>query len=101
MDDLAAACLFLMHRYDDSAIINVGVGEDISISDLASLIREVVGFSGDIVYDRSKPDGIPRKLLEVSKLQSLGWIPQISLAEGIRDTYDWFINHHQAARGIK
>ncbi len=100
VDDLADAAVFLMEHYDGEGIINVGVGEDISISELASLIREVVGFTGDIVYDRSKPDGTPRKLLEVSRLQALGWTPRISLADGMRDTYSWVITHLEAARGM-
>ena len=90
IDDLADACLFLMDRYDDGEIINIGVGEDISIADLAALVREVVGFEGDIVYDPSKPDGTPRKLLDVSRLKGLGWSAVTGLREGILKTYAWY-----------
>jgi GDP-L-fucose synthase len=93
VDDLADACVFLMHRYDDPAWINVGWGRDISIGELAERIASVTGFEGDIVFDRSKPDGAPRKLLDVSHLQALGWNPRISLDEGIRNTYDWYRAH--------
>ena len=90
VDDLADACLFLMNHYDDSEIINIGVGKDISIGELAELIRGIVGFKGTIRYDRSKPDGTPRKLLDMSKLQALGWQPKISLQQGIEMTYRWY-----------
>jgi GDP-L-fucose synthase len=90
VDDLAGAAVFLMRNYSSGAIINVGSGEEISIGDLARLIGEIVGFSGDIVYDRSKPDGTPRKLLDSSRLRALGWKPGITLRNGIAQTYDWF-----------
>ncbi len=90
IDDLADACVFLMEKYDDSEIVNIGVGEDISITELAMLVREVVGHKGNIVYDSSKPDGTPRKLLDVSKLHSLGWKAKTSLRGGIDRTYDWY-----------
>jgi len=90
IDDLSDACLFLMEEYDGSEIINVGVGEDISIRDLASLIKEIVGYEGDIAYNSSRPDGTPRKLLDVSKLNALGWKAKTSLREGIARTYDWY-----------
>ena len=93
VDDLADAAFFLMQNYDGNRIVNVGVGEDITIAELAALIREVVGFGGEIRYDRSKPDGTPRKLLDVSRLASLGWRAQITLAEGIRSTYAWYLDH--------
>ncbi|PTQ51394.1 MAG: GDP-L-fucose synthetase [Brockia lithotrophica] len=98
VDDLADAALFLMRNYDDGEIINVGVGEDIRISELAELIADVVGFRGRIVYDTSKPDGTPRKLLDVSKLTALGWRPKISLREGIRQTYEWYVSNRMMAR---
>ena len=91
VDDLADACVFLMNHYEDSEIINIGVGKDISISELADLIKDIVGFKGSIHYDRSKPDGTPRKLLDVSKLQALGWQPKISLRQGIEMTYRWYV----------
>ncbi len=90
VDDLADACLFLMQRYEEAGIINVGVGEDISIRELAALVAEVVGFSGEIRNDASKPDGTPRKLLDVSRLHALGWRAGIGLREGITETYAAF-----------
>jgi GDP-L-fucose synthase len=93
VDDLAEAVCFLMERYDSPEIINVGCGEDLTIAELANLVREVVGFDGDIVHDRSKPDGTPRKLLDVTKLTELGWRARIPLPDGIRSTYRWFLEH--------
>jgi GDP-L-fucose synthase len=90
VDDLADACVFLMNRYEESEIINIGTGKDISISELAALIKNIVGFKGTIRYDRTKPDGTPRKLLDVSKLKALGWNPKVSLREGIEMSYRWF-----------
>jgi GDP-L-fucose synthase len=91
VDDLADACLFLMDCYDGSEIVNVGVGKDISIHELAELVQETVGFEGAIEYDSSKPDGTPRKLLDVGRLASLGWHAKIPLREGILATYRWFL----------
>jgi GDP-L-fucose synthase len=93
VDDLAAACLFLLEKYDSPEIINVGCGEDISIRELAELICEIVGFQGALVWDATKPDGTPRKLLDVSKLHALGWRHTIGLREGIARTYDWFLQN--------
>jgi GDP-L-fucose synthase len=93
VDDLADAVCFLMEHYDSPEIINVGCGEDLTISELASLVRETVGYDGEIVHDRSKPDGTPRKLLDVTKLTQLGWRPRIALPDGIRSTYRWFLEH--------
>jgi GDP-L-fucose synthase len=93
VDDLAAACLFLLQNYDSPEIINVGWGEDISIRELAELICEVVGFKGKLSWDTSKPDGTPRKLLDVSKLRKLGWRPSITLRDGIASTYEWFLQN--------
>ncbi|MBA3834016.1 MAG: GDP-L-fucose synthase [Chthoniobacterales bacterium] len=90
VDDLAAACVFLLQNYDSPEIINVGTGKDVSIRELAELISEIVGFEGELSWDASQPDGTPRKLLDISKIESLGWRPQISLREGIVRTYDWF-----------
>jgi GDP-L-fucose synthase len=90
VDDLASACLFLLQKYDSPEIINVGCGTDISIRELAELICDVIGFDGELAWDASKPDGTPRKLLDVSKLNNLGWRPTISLRDGIARTYDWF-----------
>lgn len=93
VDDLAAACVFLLEKYDSPEIINVGWGEDISICELAELICEIVGFRGQLTWDASKPDGTPRKLLDVSKLANLGWRPSISLRNGIASTYQWFLKN--------
>jgi len=90
VDDLAEACLFLMNEYDDSEIVNVGMGKDISIKELAKLIKEIVGFDGALEFDQSKPDGTPQKLLDTSKINALGWLPGISLEDGISSTYQWY-----------
>ena len=90
VDDLASACLFLLQNYDSSEIINIGTGTDLTIRELAELICEVVGFDGELSWDRSRPDGTPRKLLDVSKISSLGWQAKIPLREGIARTYDWY-----------
>lgn len=87
-DDMAAACYFLMQHYNERGFINIGVGEDISIADLALLIQSIVGYEGKLIFDTSKPDGTPRKLMDVSKLHSLGWKAQISLEDGIRKVYN-------------
>jgi GDP-L-fucose synthase len=89
-DDLGRACLFLLENYDDEVAINVGVGEDVSIKELAELIQKITGFEGTIEWDSSKPDGTPRKLLDVSRITALGWKAQISLEDGIRSTYEWY-----------
>jgi GDP-L-fucose synthase len=90
-DDCADACLHLMKTYDDAEIVNVGTGEDISIRELAQRIRDVVGFTGELFFDKSKPDGTPRKVLDVSRLHALGWQAKIPFADGLRDTYAWFL----------
>lgn len=100
VDDLADACVFLMRRYDDESHINVGTGEDLSIRELAELIRDVVYPQSRIVFDASKPDGPPRKLLNVGRLERLGWSPGVSLREGIASTYQWFLQHQSDARGM-
>jgi GDP-L-fucose synthase len=98
VDDLAAACVFLMENYSDERPINVGWGADVSIRGLAELMREVVEYDGEIVFDQSKPDGTPRKLLDVTRLNALGWSPRIPLREGIAATYRWFLEHSGALR---
>jgi len=98
VDDLADGTLFLMNRYEDDALVNVGVGEDIPIADLARLVARIVGFEGEIVYDTTRPDGTPRKLLDVSKLSALGWRARIPLEAGIRQTYNWFLQHAERLR---
>jgi GDP-L-fucose synthase len=93
VDDCASACLYLLERYDSPEIINVGCGEDISIRELAELVCDVVGFEGELTWDKTKPDGTPRKLLDVSKLRALGWTPTIKLRDGIVQTYNWFLKN--------
>jgi GDP-L-fucose synthase len=100
VDDLADACLYLVNNYTESGPINVGVGEDISIGELAELVQETVGYEGEISYDTTKPDGTPRKLLDVQKLRSLGWRARIPLKDGIRQTYAWFLEHYPAKVSI-
>jgi len=92
VDDLADAAVYLMQNYDDADIVNVGTGQDVTIAQLADIIKQTVGFNGDIIYDASKPDGTPRKLLDVSKINKLGWKAKISLEEGVKKTYDWYLN---------
>ncbi len=93
VDDLADACVYLMNNYSESEIVNIGTGEDIEIAELANLIKEIVGFEGQIAKDLNKPDGTPRKLLDVSKLHSLGWKHKTSLEDGIKKTYSWFLEN--------
>jgi GDP-L-fucose synthase len=96
VDDLAAAALFLMENFNGEEIINIGTGKDISIRELAELIKEVIDYQGRIIFDATKPDGMPRKLLDISKIEKLGWSSKISLRDGIESTYKWFIQniHH-------
>jgi GDP-L-fucose synthase len=91
VDDLAAACLLLLEKYDSPEIINIGCGEEVTIRELAEVICDVVGFDGELVWDKTKPDGTPRKLLDVTKIRELGWQPTIALREGIAQTYEWFL----------
>ena len=91
VEDLADACLFIMNHYDENEMINIGVGKDITISELSELIKQIVKFNGEIHYDRSKPDGTPRKLLDVNRLDAVGWQPKISLRLGIERTYEWYV----------
>jgi len=104
VDDLAAACVFLIENYDaklfsdinfnngSGEFLNIGMGEDLTIRDLAMLVKKIVGYRGDIEWDTSKPDGAPRKLLDISRIKSLGWHPETSLEEGIRKTYEWYLS---------
>ncbi len=96
-DDLAEACLYLMERYNEKELVNIGTGEDLSIKELASLIKDITGFEGSIVFDSTKPDGTPRKLLDVSKLQALGWKYKTPLREGIEKAYQDFLQKQTAA----
>jgi GDP-L-fucose synthase len=97
-DDLGRACLFLLENYVGDVAINVGVGEDISIKDLAEMIQGIVDFQGEIIWDKSKPDGTPRKLLDVSRITALGWKPEINLEDGIRSTYSWYLENSPSQR---
>lgn len=99
VDDLADACVFLLRHYSDEAPINVGCGDDLTIAELARGIAEVVGFEGELVFDATKPDGTPRKLLDVSRLTSLGWQARIGLKEGLGQAYAWYCDHAAEARG--
>lgn len=92
-DDLADACFYLLQNYDSPEFVNVGFGDDVTIRELAELVKEVVGFAGELVFDASKPDGTPRKLMDSSRLFSTGWKPKIGLREGIQDTYQWFLQN--------
>lgn len=98
VDDLGRAILHLLDHYDEPEHINVGVGEDVSIRELAETVAEVVGFTSEIVQDTSRPDGTPRKLLDVSRIRELGWAPRVGLREGIESTYRWFVEHIADAR---
>jgi GDP-L-fucose synthase len=98
VDDLADACVFLMEGYDQEGWINIGWGRDVTIAELAQTIQRVVGFNGSLRFDRSKPDGTPRKLLDTTRLTALGWAPRIELEAGIRSTYTWFLNHRESLK---
>lgn len=100
VDDLADACVFLMQNYDEMSHINVGTGEDVSIRELADMVRRIVHPRAKIVWDASKPDGSPRKLLDVSRLHGVGWRHRIALGEGIESTYQWFLEHRADLRGV-
>jgi GDP-L-fucose synthase len=100
VDDLASACVFLMRNYDAEPHINVGTGEDLSIRELAELIRDVVYPQARLTFDTTRPDGPPRKLLDVSRLRALGWAPSVPLRAGLESTYEWFLRHQADARGL-
>lgn len=95
VDDLADACLYLMDNYTSSEIINVGLGEDISIKDLVVLIKDIIGYRGDIVFDASMPDGTPRKILDINRLDNLGWHAKVKLEDGLKDTYEWYRENYK------
>jgi GDP-L-fucose synthase len=101
VDDLADACIFLMRRYDAAEHVNVGTGEDLTIRELAELVREIVHPQAQLAFDTSKPDGAPRKLLDVSRLHGLGWRHKIALGDGIATSYRWFLENHATARGAE
>ncbi|HYC03477.1 MAG TPA: GDP-L-fucose synthase [Azospirillaceae bacterium] len=98
VDDLADACVHLLRHYSDEPTINVGCGEDVTIAELAGTVARAVGWSGRLVFDPGKPDGTPRKLLDVSRLTALGWTPSIPLERGVADTYRWFLDHADSVR---
>jgi len=100
VDDLADALVFLTKHYDRTESINIGTGEELTIGELAALVAEVVGFTGDLVFDDSRPDGTPRKLVDVSRLNNLGWRHSIALKDGLAATYRWFLDHAGDARGL-
>jgi GDP-L-fucose synthase len=92
INDLAEAVLLLLNNYKENEPVNIGVGEDMSIMELSNLIKDVVGFKGEVYWDQTKPNGTPRKLLDISKLKNLGWAPKIDLVQGVTSTYDWFVS---------
>ena len=98
VEDLADASVYLMQHYDGEQFVNVGVGEDISIGELAQTIKDVVGYQGELIFDTTKPDGTPRKLLDVSKLDDLGWKARIEFKSGVTQTYEWFLQHQDDFR---
>jgi GDP-L-fucose synthase len=100
VDDLASACLFLLENYDGDEHVNVGTGTDVSIAELAELVADVVGYDGPVAWDATKPDGTPRKLLDVSKLAALGWRARVGLRDGLESTYEWFLEQQGAVRGL-
>lgn len=95
-DDLAAACIYLMEYYNEEGLVNIGTGEDVTIDELAMLIKEIVGYEGALIYDHTKPDGTPRKLMDVSKLTNLGWKYSIDLKDGLKRVYDDYLNTHSS-----
>jgi len=100
VDDLADALLFLLRHFTGEGPVNIGSGQEVSISDLVRIVANIVGYKGNFVYDTSKPDGTPRKLVDVAKIAAMGWRPRVGLEAGIADTYRWFLANRQVARGI-
>jgi GDP-L-fucose synthase len=92
VDDCAEACLYLMDRYSDAGHVNVGVGKDMTVAELATLIADVIGYGGDVRWDAAKPDGVPRKLLDCTRINQLGWSPRVRLPEGVKSTYAWYVD---------
>ena len=99
MDDLARACLLLLERYDGDEPVNVGTGTDVTIAELAAMVAATIGYQGEIVFDPSKPDGTPRKVLCVKRVKELGWTAEIGLQQGLASTYAWYLNHASDLRG--
>jgi GDP-L-fucose synthase len=100
-NDLADACVFLMRNYSGDIPLNIGTGSDLSIAELADMIRRVTGFEGAVTFDETQPDGVQRKLLDTSRLQALGWSAGIALEDGVRQTYSWYLEHHAKALGAQ
>jgi len=100
VDDMADACIYLLDHYDGGDIVNIGVGDDLPISDLAEMVKSVVGFEGEIIYDSTKPDGTPRKLVDTGRINSMGWRAKIDLRAGIEQTYQWFLANGDTLRGL-
>ena len=100
VDDLADALVFLAQHYSGEEIVNVGSGDEVSIGELARLIAGIAGVQGELVFDPSKPDGTPRKLVDSGKIHALGWRATTPLEDGLRDTYRWFLDHYAEARGV-
>jgi len=98
IDDVGDACVFLMENYNENQFLNIGTGQEVTIRDLAEIIKEVVGFKGEFVYDSSKPDGTPRKLLDITRLKNVGWKHKVELKEGIGITYKWFLDNYENLR---
>jgi GDP-L-fucose synthase len=98
VDDLAAALLFLMENYSDEEHVNVGVGKDLTIRELAETVQKVVGYEGELVFDTSKPDGTPRKLVDTTKINGLGWRAKTGLEDGLQHSYQWFLDNTNTAR---
>ena len=94
MDDVADACIFLMENYNESHIINIGAGNDVSIAELANLIKDTIRYTGEIKFDSTKPDGMPRKALDNSRIATMGWKSKISVKQGLDFTYNWFLEHY-------
>ena len=99
-DDMADACVYLMNKYSGEDFVNIGTGEDISITDFATMVADVVGYDGSFEYDTSRPDGTPRKLVDVTRLTDLGWQSKISLREGVERTYAWYIENEGELRTL-
>jgi GDP-L-fucose synthase len=98
IDDMADACIFLMENYSAAGTINVGTGEDLQIAELVTVMKDVIGFNGTIAYDTSKPDGTPRKVLDTTKINNLGWRPKFGLTDGLATTYKWFLENVENIR---
>jgi GDP-L-fucose synthase len=93
VDDLSEACIFLMENYNENEIINIGTGDDLTIQELCGIIKNIVDYKGEIIFDPSKPDGTPKKLLDITKIKFLGWAPSVDMTNGLKKTYEWYIQN--------